>query len=145
MHTISKNAIVAYTPHEMYSLVDDIASYGNFLPWCQSATELRREETQVEASIHIAKAGLYREFTTRNRLHKPDKIEMELVEGPFQHLFGCWRFMALGNAACKISLDLQFEFSNSLHALMFGPVFHPLANKLVDVFHERATYVYGKR
>lgn len=129
----------------MYSLVDDIPSYGDFLPWCQGAKELRRDEVQVEASIFVAKGGLNQAFTTCNGLHKPHKIEMHLVEGPFKNLHGSWNFHALGEGACKISLNLNFEFSNSLHALMFGPIFHSLANRLVDAFHQRAIYVYGKR
>ncbi len=145
VHTISKSAIVSYTPHEMYSLVDDITSYGDFLPWCKAASELRRDEEEVEASIHIAKGGLNQAFTTCNSLLKPHKIEMRLVEGPFKQLHGRWHFDALGDSACKISLTLQFEFSNSLHALMFGPIFHSLANKMIDAFHQRAFYVYGKR
>ena len=70
---------------------------------------------------------------------------MRLVEGPFKHLEGFWRFDSLGEQACKVSLDLEFEFSNRLVGMAMGPVFSQIANTLVDAFSKRAEQVYGKR
>jgi ribosome-associated toxin RatA of RatAB toxin-antitoxin module len=44
-----------------------------------------------------------------------------------------------------VSLELDFEFSNRLIALMVGPVFESIANGLVDSFRVRAEALYGKR
>jgi len=73
-------------------------------------------------------------------------IEMRLIKGPFKHLNGFWRFDALKDeSACKISLDLDFEFENRLLALAVGPVFSQIANSMVDAFCKRAMEVYGER
>ena len=71
-------------------------------------------------------------------------IEIRLVEGPFRHLEGFWRFDALGEDACKVSLDLEFEFSNRLLAMAFGKVFTQVAGTLVDSFVKRANERYGR-
>jgi ribosome-associated toxin RatA of RatAB toxin-antitoxin module len=65
-------------------------------------------------------------------------IEMRLVDGPFKHLQGFWRFDSLNDHACKVSLDLDYEFSSKLVALAIGPVFNQIANTLVDAFVVRA-------
>ena len=83
-------------------------------------------------------------FTTLNRLQKNKTIEMRLIDGPFKHLHGFWRFDELKPGACKVSLDLDFEFSNKLLSLAIGPIFNQVANTLVDSFVERAKHVYGK-
>ena len=70
---------------------------------------------------------------------------MRLEEGPFHHLEGFWRFDALDEQACKISLLLEFQFSSKLLDLTVGPVFNQIANSLVDAFCTRAAEVYGKR
>ncbi|HNX93176.1 MAG TPA: iron-containing alcohol dehydrogenase, partial [Syntrophomonas sp.] len=44
-------------------------------------------------------------------------------EGPFQHLEGYWRFEPLRAAASKVSLDMEFEFSNHLVRMAIEPVF----------------------
>jgi len=70
---------------------------------------------------------------------------LHLVDGPFKFLQGCWRFEGLDEKACKVTLDLQFEFANRLLALLIGPVFSSIANGLVDSFRQRAEEIYGKR
>ncbi len=146
MTLISRNALVPYSVEEMYVLVDNIEDYAQFLPWCRSTEVLSRDENEVQASIEIARGGLNKSFTTLNRLQKNKMIEMRLIEGPFKHLQGYWRFDALKDpTASKISLDLEFEFESRLVALAAGSVFNQIANSMVDAFSKRAVEVYGER
>lgn len=146
MPLISRNALVPYNVSEMYQLVDNIEDYAEFLPWCRSTEIVSRSDEEVEASIEIAKGALNKSFTTINRLQKDKVIEMRLVKGPFKHLQGYWRFDALKNSqACKISLDLDFEFDSKLIALAVGPVFNQIASSMIESFSKRAIEVYGER
>ncbi|HEY9148010.1 MAG TPA: type II toxin-antitoxin system RatA family toxin [Gammaproteobacteria bacterium] len=144
MTTISKNALVPYSATEMFDLINDIESYDRFLPWCRSSEVLSQSEDEIRATIEIAHGSLHKAFTTRNRLQKNKMIEMRLEQGPFKHLEGFWRFDMLGERACKVSLDLDFEFSNKLIGMAMGPIFSQIANSLVDAFSKRAVEVYGK-
>lgn len=143
MTTISKSALVTYSPEQMFKLIDDIEAYSGFLPWCGKATEISRDEKNVEASILISHSGLNKEFTTQNKNTAFEKIEMHLVNGPFKKLDGVWLFEPLGETACKISLNLEFEFSSKIISITLGPVFSKIANSLVDAFIKRADTVYG--
>lgn len=145
MTTISRNALVAYSATEMYQLVDDIPAYPQFLPWCKASEEMSRDDDEVTARLDLSHSGLQKSFTTKNRLQIDKMIEMRLVEGPFKHLQGFWRFEALGEKACKVSLDMEFEFSNRLVGMAMGSVFSQAANTLVDAFCKRAEDVHGKR
>ncbi len=144
MTTISKNALVRYSAAEMFALVNDIESYPQFLPWCRSVRVLSRTAAEVRATLELARGGIQKSFTTSNRLQPNKMIEIRLVEGPFRHLSGFWRFDQLGEQACKVSLDMTFEFVPLLD-FVIGPVFQPIANSLVDAFHGRAVQMYGKR
>lgn len=140
---INKSALVPYSPDQMYALVDDITAYPQFLPWCHHAEEHHRTGEHVEASLEIAHSGLHKSFTTRNELVPHERIEMSLVKGPFKTLKGVWRFEPLGDEGCKVSLAMDFEFSNKLMGMTFGPLFSKIAGTLVDSFIERAKVVYG--
>ncbi len=145
MTSISRSAIVPYTPAQMYALVNDVPAYPEFLPWCSAARETRRDADQVEASIELAKGSVRKTFTTLNRLQPNKMIELRLVDGPFKRLEGFWRFDALDNGrASKVTLDLEFEFSNKLLAMAIGPVFTSVVNTLVDAFVARAREIYGR-
>ena len=143
MTTINKSALVTYTSEQMFRLVDDIEAYADFLPWCGKATEIHRDEHKVEASLLISHSGLNKTFTTQNTLEQFSKIEMRLVDGPFKSLQGVWLFEPLGEAACKVTLNLEFEFSSKIVSITLGPVFSKMANTLVDAFIKRAENIYG--
>lgn len=144
MAVIAKSALVNHSAAEMFALVDDVSGYADFLPWCGGSEEISRSEDEVRATVVIAHSGLNKAFTTKNRLHKYKMIEMSLVNGPFKHLHGFWRFESLGDDACKVSLDLEYEFSNKLISMVVGPVFNQIANTLVDSFCQRAEVIYGR-
>lgn len=142
MKKISKHALVPYSANQMYALVNDIAGYAEFLPWCSESTIIKKTEQEITASINIAYGSINKSFTTLNKLTPDTKMEMQLVEGPFKALQGEWLFTQLGDDGCKVSLNLEFEFKNKLLSMTMGPVFSQIANTLVDSFSERATKVY---
>lgn len=143
MKTIKRQALLPYSAKQMFELVDDIEQYPEFLPNCAGAREVERSETEVIASLAVAKGGFEKTFTTKN-INKPyDAIVMQLVDGPFKHLDGRWSFTALDEKACKIELEVNFEFSNMLTSMAFSSVFHHLAESFVEAFSQRAKTVYG--
>lgn len=144
MTSIARSALVPHSAEKMYALVDDIPSYPRFLPWCKSTAVHTRDMDSVRASIEIAKAGLNKSFTTVNRLQKGKMIEIRLVEGPFSHLEGYWRFDSLDVDACKVSLDIEFEFSSKIIGMTMGPIFGQICSSLVQAFVKRAQDVYGR-
>ncbi len=143
MSVIQREVIVPYTPAQMYELVDAIERYPEFLPWCRSAKEHNRTETEVTASLTLAHGGLHKSFTTRNHLTKNERIEVFLVSGPFKHLEGIWLFEALPDNHCRVELDFEFEITGLL-AMLLKPIFSQIMHSLVDAFTKRAQVLYGK-
>ena len=144
MQNICRSALVPFSVKQMYELVDDIDNYNSFVPYCQESTVLDRNSQQVTAKLQVAKNGLAKSFTTVNTLEPFEFIRMELIDGPFSHLSGGWRFTALSDSACKIELDLNFEFSNKLTTLAFSKVFNKLVQSMVSAFTKRAEKIYVK-
>lgn len=144
---IQKSAMVPYTARQMYALVADIESYPLFLPWCAEAKLLARGEHDVTARVALARSGVRQAFTTRNRLHDGERIDMQLIDGPFRRLHGHWSFEPVGaeRQGCLVALHLEFEFSSRLLAMTFGKAFHSISNSLIDAFCARARDLYGCR
>ncbi len=142
---INKSVLVPYTARQMFELVADAQSYPEFLPGCRSVQFHERSAERIVATIELAKGKLKKSFTTENRLSPHEHIEVKLVKGPFHHLDGRWEFTPLGDEGCRVSLDLEFEFSSKLLAMSVAPVFHEVANKLVGAFVKRADRLYGNR
>jgi len=143
MPEVSRSVLVAYTPEQMFSLVDAVERYPEFLPWCSGTSVSLRDETRTRATIEIRYRGISQSFTTENAKRAPTDMTIRLVEGPFRELDGQWRFVGLGERGCKVEFRLRYEFSSRLLAKLLGPVFDFIANSLVDAFVKRAQRLYG--
>ena len=143
MRQIKRTALVPYACEGAFEVVDQIDAYSEFLPWCAESRVLQRTETEVIATLVLAKSGIRQSFTTKNQLMRPNVIGLSLVDGPFQQPEGGWAFDALGDAGCKISLDMRFEFSSKLMDQTFGRVFGVAADRMVDAFTARLDDLHG--
>jgi ribosome-associated toxin RatA of RatAB toxin-antitoxin module len=142
MKKITRTALLPYSAQQLYDLVNDVGSYPQFLPWCGGAEVVSEDALQMQARVTIAKAGIKQTFETCNHLVPGQRIEMQLVDGPFKHLRGEWLFKPLDVDACKIQFEVEFEVSSGLLNVAIGPLFEQIANTLVDSFCERAKQVY---
>jgi len=139
MPTISRSALVEQPANTLYELVCDIESYPEFLPWCSGARVDEQSESHQLAAVTINQVLKQSEFSTRNRLQPGESIAMELVDGPFNYLHGTWKFQPLGDTACKVMLDIDFEFASPVVAKMLSPAFNKVCDTIVNAFIKRAS------
>lgn len=145
MTEIVKTVLVEHSQEQMFGLVDAVETYPEFLPWCGGASVGHRDDGITRATIQINYRGIRQSFTTENAKSPPDMMRVKLVEGPFKTLDGLWRFLALPGGGCKIEFRLHYEFSSRILEKLVGPVFHYIANTMVDAFVRRADVIHGNR
>lgn len=145
MALVEKTVLIEYSAAQMYALVENVAAYPEFLPWCGGTEILKKEGNITRAAIIIDFRGIKQRFSTENRASPSQLIEMNLVDGPFRQLDGSWRFKALGDDACKVEFRLHYEFSSKLLEKIVGPVFHFIATTFVEAFVKRAQQLYRNR
>ncbi len=143
MAEIEKSVLVGYSAGQMFRLVDTVENYPEFLPWCDGASVKLQSDEIAHATVHINYHHIKHSFTTENKRYPPELIEMNLLDGPFEHLDGHWRFIPLSENACKIEFRLHYTFSHKLLEKLIGPVFYMIANSFVEAFVERAEAIYG--
>jgi ribosome-associated toxin RatA of RatAB toxin-antitoxin module len=143
MAIVEKSVLIGHSAAKMYALVADVEAYPQFLPWCSGAEVRVHDAHKAVATLHVNYHGLRQHFTTENRIDKGALIEMKLVNGPFKHLDGFWRFVPLADQACKVEFRLSYELSGKLMEKIAGPVFNHIANTFVEVFVKRAVALYG--
>jgi ribosome-associated toxin RatA of RatAB toxin-antitoxin module len=144
MHQIERSALVKHSATEMFDLVNDVAAYPDFLTWCRSSKVISETPEVLEAELEIAWKVLHKTFTTRNSNDPGKSIELELVSGPFQSLRGRWLFKPLRDDACKITMDIEFEFKSSVSNMVFSTIFGQICGSLMDSFIQRADEIYGQ-
>jgi len=140
---VRKSVLVPFSAARLFALVDGVADYPQFLPWCAGTTVLEQHENGKTARIDIDYHGVRAHFTTANENRPPESIVVTLQDGPFRHLHGEWRFLALAEDACKVEFELAYEFATHLLERIVGPVFSHIADTFVDAFVRRAEQLHG--
>lgn len=150
MKTVNKSVLIWYSASQMFDLVTDVASYPQFLPWCDDARVLHATPGGALAELNIHFSGIRQSFSTQNthvvQADGQHEVHMQLVKGPFSRLHGDWIFAPVGSAdqqACRVALQLHYGFEHSALGLLVGPVFDKIAASMVDAFVKRAEAVYA--
>lgn len=145
MAKVNKSALVMHSAEQMYALVNNVRDYPNFLPWCSGSSIIEESDDGLTARLDISKAGFDYSFTTRNQMQAPERIDLALVEGPFRTFKGSWTFKKLSDEACKVTLDLDFDFTGKIANFAMGKVFNQIASTMVDAFCQQADVKYDSQ
>jgi ribosome-associated toxin RatA of RatAB toxin-antitoxin module len=143
MRHLTRTALIARPPPEVFALVNDVASYPKFVPGCASAEILLQSETEIVARLRVHRGPLSTQLTTRNRPRPHSEIRLELVDGPLRALEGAWTFSPVASNGCRIELQLDFEFSNAFKAALLEPLIEGVATSMVHAFVARAQQGLG--
>lgn len=144
MLNIAKSVITPYTCEQMYALISDIANYKDYLPWCPSSKIINVDGNTVTARVDISYLKAKAHFTTTNLNTPNQRIDLDLVDGPFKHLKGHWIFTPLGETGCKVEFRLDYKFSNIIIEKIIGSVFEYIIKNIVNSFVKKAHEIYRK-
>lgn len=145
MAHIIKTQSSPYSAQQMFDLVAHFEHYPDFLPFCTRASSKVVSENQVHGTLFIHKGPFRKSFTTHNTMYRdanPAYIDIKLVNGPFKHLEGEWRFVTTDNG-CEVTLDLQYDMKSGLLNSALSGVFEWIAKTMVDSFCQQAHKVYS--
>lgn len=140
MTKLRRSAVLPYAADDVYCIVNDVARYPEFLPWCVSAVVLAAEPTAMEARLTVEAKGFKESFTTLNTLQPGRAIRLDLVDGPFSDFKGEWRFSDFGGGGCRVELDLNFVLKGVRRLLSKAVAagIGAMANAVMDAFCHRA-------
>ena len=115
MPAFTEEHISKHTVEELYSLVVDIESYPEFLPWCSGASVVEREDKKIIADLDISFAIFHESYRSCVNLVPPADgkavVDVSLVSGPFKRLENHWRFEEFEGGA-KMHFYVDFEEEN---------------------------------
>lgn len=138
----AEQRVLPYTPEQLFDLVAAVDRYPEFLPWCQAARILRREENGFTAEVVIGFKMFRERFTSRVTFDRPNAITVTYVSGPMKHLNNRWAF-APDPGGCRLDFAVDFEFRSLLLQSMIGVVFTEAVRHMVKAFSDRAHVLYG--
>mgnify|MGYP001475513309 CR=1 FL=1 len=142
MATITQKMHVSHQPKQMFDLVCAVEEYPMFVTACVNGAVINQGDGFDVVRLSFEKKGVSYSFTTKNTLSSPDKVHMELVDGPFRYLRGDWTFEPVTDG-CVVAIHVDYEFNNVMLKMMFQSMFQQLIVDLLESFCQRADKVYA--
>ena len=138
MNYINKSEEINVDKVMIFNLINNVDNYQNFLPWCSNSTIITNSENQMTAEIEIAKSFVKWNFKTENVFENNKIIKLKLIDGPFSHLEGFWKFDEVDKHNTNVTLYLEYKFDNKLIEMSIKPVFSNIMSSILDSFISEA-------
>ena len=122
----------------MFDLIEQAESYPSFLPWCTAAEILARSDDRVDARLEFSYLSLKFAVRTSNPKHRPEWLQVRMVEGPFSQFHGDWRLVPLADQGCKVMFDFSYLPSASLLDRFAKAALERIFGSVVEAFVKRA-------
>ena len=144
METYIEKAESPYTPEEMFDLVADVESYGDFVPGCLNAAILEREGDVVYVDQEVGLGMVHTSFVSQGIFTRPESIEITSSDGPFLYFAVRWTFEASNKSGCIIRFHAGFELRSRFLEKVMGPLFNDTMRRCVSAFEQRAHELYAQ-
>ena len=138
MNYINKSETINVNIEMIFNLINNVDNYQNFLPWCSNSKIISHDTNIMVAEIEISKSFVNWKFTTENSYQKNHIINLKLLDGPFSHLKGFWKFYKVDGHNTDVKLYLEYEFDNKLIEMSIKPVFYSIMSSILDSFISEA-------
>jgi len=127
----------------MYTLVADVARYGEFLPWVSGVRVKSNSETEMVADLLVGFKAIKEKFTSRVKKEHPSSIRVDYLDGPMKYLHNEWTFRDLPEGGCEVGFMVDFQFKSRVFEALAGQVFDRALTRMTDAFETRADALYS--
>ncbi len=143
MAGLQERRVLPYSAEQMFDLVADVARYQEFLPWVAATRVRSNGEHEMIADMLVGFKNLREKFTSKVTKSRPERIEVQYLDGPMRDLDNVWLFRPLDDQSCEIDFSVSFSFRNALFEKLAGQYVDKAFRKMVAAFETRAEALYG--
>ena len=138
MNFIKKSEEINVSHDLIFALINNVEDYHKFLPWCSDSKIISDTNNKMAAEIEISKNFVNWKFSTENTYSLNKRIDIKLIDGPFNHLEGYWKFKKLDNYNTTVELYLEYKFDSGIIELSIKPIFSKIMSSILDSFISEA-------
>jgi ribosome-associated toxin RatA of RatAB toxin-antitoxin module len=138
MNYINKSEEINVSHELIFALINNVGDYHKFLPWCSDSKIISDVNSKMSAEIEISKNFVSWKFSTENTYDPNKRIDIKLIDGPFNHLEGYWEFKKVDNYNTTVELYLEYKFDSRIIELSIKPIFSKIMSSILDSFISEA-------
>ena len=124
--------------HKALEVVQNFNEYSNFIPGCSGAELIKRDFPIEIGRLEFNILGKEYFIVSENTI-SDNSIEINQIEGPFDHFKGIWTVKTLNDKSCSINFDAEFELPFLLNAITSQALVDKFSSTIIESFINRTT------
>jgi coenzyme Q-binding protein COQ10 len=137
--------LLPFTCAQMFDMAADIERYPEFLPWCISASVVRREANSCYVEQVVGRGAVHVRFASKAVLQRPDRIDITSSDLPFRQFDLSVAVLPAGRSGCSLRIAAQVELRSGFLQQILRRVLARSIDEVVAAFEARAHSLYGQR
>ncbi|MBP9752721.1 MAG: type II toxin-antitoxin system RatA family toxin [Proteobacteria bacterium] len=142
----NETRVLSFYRKNIVSLVLDVDTYKEFLPWVVASSITERGENYFTGYLEFSYMGMQKGYLSRTIVEEPSTdftlIKTMALDGPFKSLKSLWHIKHLNDHSCHIDYSIDIAFLNPMYQTFFSKVFNDIAKQTINAFEERAQTLY---
>lgn len=137
--------LMAFSPSELFSVVADVDSYEEFVPWCrQSCVTRRLGGGKYEADLVVGFQMFREKYTSVVTVKEPCLVHSEAADSAvFDHLVTRWELKPGPNKTTSwVTFTIDFSFKNVIYAQTASLFFDQVVSKMISAFDKRCEQIF---
>ncbi|ORY81489.1 cyclase/dehydrase, partial [Protomyces lactucae-debilis] len=137
--TYTANRTLPYTQAALFKVIADIDAYKHFVPFCTDShvTQHTNDSTPLptQADLKVGFKQYQESFTSRVHCVPDTSVQAVASQHPlFKKLVAAWRLSRVGEDACKVQLEVEYQFVNPLYGAVSAAVVPKVAGQVLEAF-----------
>ncbi|EEB09049.1 ubiquinone binding protein Coq10 [Schizosaccharomyces japonicus yFS275] len=148
--TFTTSRLMSFPPKFLFSVVSDIDTYKEFVPFCQDSKVTTRDEKTnlpTTADLTIGFRGFSETFDSKVQCN-PEKLTV-LADASHHKLFSYlktqWQIHESSNNRSRVELSVAYEFQNPLYRFMSKMAGQAAATDIITGFVAQARRKYNNQ
>tara|TARA_B100000963_G_scaffold170835_1_gene148647 strand:- start:3700 stop:4152 length:453 start_codon:yes stop_codon:yes gene_type:complete len=135
-----------YSLELIESLILDIDSYKDFLPWCTNSKVISKKQNKdsivITADLEIGYLFAKDVYTSHVKYDtKTKKIIVNAIDGPLKTLENIWTLKKINENECDVKFFINLELKNIILNKMLDKMFDIGFKKILNSFEQRAKFL----
>lgn len=155
--TLTANRVLPHPVQPLYTLIADVDSYHNFVPYCTRSIVTHWDTSTtpklpLQADLHVGWGGFTEVFTSQLHCVPGESVEAisggkdaETDNGVFKSLVTKWSVKSVGPSRTQVDLKIRYEFANPVYAAVSAAVSDKVAGVMIEAFEKQARERLGRK
>lgn len=139
MSQFNSSKTVPYSIDLVKSVILDVESYPDFLPWCKKAIILEQQENEIIAQLTINFKKFEESYISKiTVIHEDSNVTINsiAISGPFKWLNSSWQ-LKKQNLATNIYFFIDFQLKSQILDIIMDIMFHNVTKQIIRAFEDR--------